>query len=105
MSIIKDVFGYSAGFMASIMYIPQIKKMYLTKSTDDISINMIFMVLLCSILWIAYGFYLMEWPVIITDIIILLQALLMLFFKIYYEKLCCCGKRTNSINHIVTTST
>ena len=105
MSMIKDVFGYSAGFMASIMYIPQIKKMYLTKSTDDISINMLSMILLCSILWITYGFYLMEWPVIITDIIILLQALLMLSFKIYYERLCCCGNRTNSINHIVTTST
>ena len=98
MSIIKDVFGYSAGFMASIMYIPQIKKMYLTKSTDDISINMLFMVLLCSILWITYGFYLMEWPVIITDIIILLQALLMLSLKMYHEKLLCCANRTNSIN-------
>ena len=96
--MLKDIFGYSAGFMASIMYIPQIKKMYLTKSTDDISINMIFMVLLCSILWITYGFYLMEWPVIITDIIILLQALLMLFFKIYYEKLYCCTDRTDSID-------
>ena len=40
--MLKDIFGYSAGFIASIMYFPQIKKMYETKSTDDISMNMIF---------------------------------------------------------------
>lgn len=95
--MLKDFFGYSAGLIASIMYIPQIKKMYLTKSTDDISMNMIFMLLLCSVLWITYGVYLMEWPVIITDIIIFLQVFIMLCLKIHYEKLCLCN-RTNSIN-------
>mgnify|MGYP001440421555 CR=1 FL=1 len=106
--MLKDFFGYSAGFIASIMYIPQIKKMYLTKSTNDISMNMIFMLLLCSILWITYGVYLMEWPVIITDIIIFLQVFIMLCFKIYYEKLCFYNRtsnRTNGINQIITTST
>jgi len=96
--MIKDIFGYSACFIASIMYIPQIKKMYVTKSTDDLSMKMIFMLILCSILWIIYGFYLMEWPVIITDVIILLQVLAMLSLKIYYEKLLCCSGRTNSIH-------
>lgn len=95
--MLKDLFGYSACLIASIMYIPQIKKIYLTKSTDDISMNMIFMLLLCSVLWIIYGVYLMEWPVIITDIIIFIQVFIMLCLKIYYEKLCLCN-RTNSIN-------
>lgn len=95
--MLKDVFGYSAGFIAAIMYFPQIKKMYITKSTDDISMNTIFLLIICSILWIIYGIYLMEWPVILTDIIILLQVLTMLSLKIYYEKLCCCRNRANSI--------
>ena len=96
--MLKDIFGYSAGFIASIMYFPQIKKMYETKSTDDISMNMIFLLIICSVLWIIYGIYLMEWPVILTDVIILLQVLTMLFLKIYHEKLCCCGNRTDCIN-------
>ena len=96
--MLKDIFGYSAGFIASIMYFPQIKKMYITKSTDDISMNMIVLLIICSVLWIIYGIYLMEWPVILTDVIILLQVLTMLFLKIYHEKLCCCTDRTDSIN-------
>ena len=102
--MLKDIFGYSAGFIASIMYFPQIKKMYITKSTDDISMNMIFLLIICSILWIIYGVYLMEWPVILTDFIILLQVLTMLFIKIYYEKLCCFRNRADSVDHIITTS-
>ena len=90
--MLKDVFGYSAGFIAAIMYFPQIKKMYITKSTDDISMNTIFLLIICSILWIIYGIYLMEWPVIITDVIILLQVLTMLSLKIYHEKLYCCHR-------------
>ena len=98
MSMIKNVFGYSAAFIASVQYIPQIKKMYITKSTDDISMNMIFICAFGSILWITYGIYLMEWPVILTDIIILLELSAMLSLKIYHEKLLCCADRTNSIN-------
>jgi MtN3 and saliva related transmembrane protein len=101
----KDIFGYSAAFMASIMYVPQIKKMYITKSTHDVSINMLSMALFCSILWIIYGFYLSEWPVIITDLIIFSQVLSMLSLKIYHEKLYCCRNRTNTINHVITTPT
>ena len=103
--MLKDVFGYSAGFIASVQYIPQIKKMYLTKSTNDISMNMIFICAFGSILWITYGIYLMEWPVILTDVIILLQVLTMLFLKIYHEKLCCCRNRTDSVDHIIAAST
>ena len=102
--MLKNIFGYSAGFIASIMYLPQIKKMYITKSTDDISINMLVLLIICSILWIIYGIYLMEWPVIITDVIILSQVLTMLFIKIYYEKLYCVRNRTDSVDHIITTS-
>jgi len=91
----KDIFGYSAAFMASIMYVPQIKKMYITKSTHDVSINMLSMGLFCSILWI----------VIITDLIIFSQVLSMLSLKIYHEKLYCCRNRTNTINHVITTPT
>jgi MtN3 and saliva related transmembrane protein len=103
--MLKDVFGYSAGFIAAIMYFPQIKKMYITKSTDDISMNTIFLLIICSILWIIYGIYLMEWPVIITDVIILLQVLTMLSLKIYHEKLYCCRNRANSIDQVITAST
>ena len=94
----KDIFGYSAAFIASVQYIPQIKKMYITKSTDDISMNTIFICAFGSILWITYGIYLMEWPVILTDITILLELSAMLSLKIYHEKLLCCADRTNSIN-------
>jgi len=100
--MLKDVFGYSAGFMAAVMYFPQIKKMYITKSTEDISMNTIFLLIICSILWIIYGIYLMEWPVILTDVVILLQVFTMLFLKIYHEKLWCCRNRTDSIDHIIT---
>lgn len=103
--MLKEFFGYSAGFMASIMYIPQIKKMYLTKSTHDISINMIFLLLLCSTLWVIYGLYLNELPVILCDSIVFLEIITMLSLKIYYEKLYCCRNRTNSIDQVITTST
>ena len=79
--------------------------MYITKSTDDISMNMIFLLLICSVLWIIYGIYLMEWPVILTDVIIFLQVSTMLFLKIYHEKLCCYRNRTDSVDHIITAST
>ena len=80
--MLKDVFGYSAGFIAAIMYFPQIKKMYITKSTDDLSMNTIFLLIICSILdsYFEYNF-------IIKYTILFFNLVFIIFFNYRRKKI------------------
>ena len=74
--------GLMAAATGGISLFPQVLKVLETKSTKDISREMI-IILACSILlWLVYGILLKNFPIIIANSFGFVQALIILFYKI-----------------------
>jgi MtN3 and saliva related transmembrane protein len=81
-----DIVGYFGSFLTSVTFIPQVYKTWKTKSAGDLSLTMMFIVLLSCIVWLIYAIALMLWPVIIANAIIGLLSLMLIYFKFTFKK-------------------
>jgi len=80
-----EIIGYMAGTLGIIAFLPQVIKSWKTKSTRDISLGMFILLILSVSLWITYGFFIKNIPVISTNIFIGAMILIILFFKLKYK--------------------
>ena len=77
-----DYAGYAAALCTTGAYIPQVLKVWRTRATQDISLKM-FLVLVTGLsLWLTYGIYRGEWPLIAANSITLCLASTILYFKL-----------------------
>jgi len=72
------------GVVTGLANIPQIIKIFRRKSAKDLSITTNTIFLLSSIVWLLYGFQLINYPLIIANIIyIITYSLIIIGFLIY----------------------
>ena len=77
-----DYAGYAAAICTTGAYIPQVLRVWRTRSTGDISL-MTFLVLVTGLaLWLVYGFWKNEVPLIAANGVTLVLAGTILAFKI-----------------------
>ncbi len=81
-----EVVGHVGAFLSSITLIPQVYKVWKTKSVNDLSLNMMLIVFTSTIVWLVYAFALMLWPVILANGIICFLSTLLIYFKFAYTK-------------------
>ena len=74
--------GFMAAAMGGISLFPQVLKVLKTKSTKDISREMILLLAGSIFLWLIYGILLNNIPIIVANSFGLIQAIIILFFKI-----------------------
>ncbi len=72
----------AAGALTTIAYLPQVIKVWKTRSTHDISAGMFITLCLGLVMWTFYGFSINSTPVIIANIISFVLAFTVLVFKI-----------------------
>ena len=77
-----NIIGLAAAAMGGIALFPQVLKVLRTKSTKDISREMITILAGSIFLWLVYGILLSNLPIIIANFFGLIQAFIILFFKI-----------------------
>ncbi len=77
--------GLLAGVLTTVSFVPQVFKIWQTKSAQDFSASML--IAFCSgiFLWLIYGFYIRALPVILANAITLFLAGIILFFKLKYK--------------------
>jgi MtN3 and saliva related transmembrane protein len=82
---IVTLIGLIAGTLATISFVPQVIKVWKTKSTRDISLGMF--VLFCTgvFLWLVYGLMINSLPVILANAVTFILASVILYFKIKYK--------------------
>ena len=82
-----DILGYTAGFVTSLTFLPQVIKTWRDKSAKDISLMMFLIAALKEIMWIAYGFLLTptNWVIIATNSVVLAMSTIMIFLKLRYN--------------------
>ncbi|MBS1556556.1 MAG: SemiSWEET family sugar transporter [Bacteroidota bacterium] len=81
-----EAVGHFGAFLTSVTFIPQVYKVWKTRSVGDLSLTMMLIVLLSTLVWLTYAFALMLWPVIIANSIVCILSLLLIYFKVAFAK-------------------
>ncbi len=81
-----DVLGYSAGFITTLTFLPQVIKTYKEKSAKDISLNMFLIAATNEVMWIVYGALKNDMVIVLTNVVVLAMSLIMIFFKLRYGR-------------------
>ena len=81
-----DSIGLLAGLLTTTAFIPQVWKIYRTKSGNDISARMFSLFSVGLVLWLIYGILLRSLPLIISNVFTLALALTIIALKIRYRE-------------------
>ena len=81
-----DGIGLVAGLLTTTAFIPQVWKIYRTKSGKDISGRMFSLFSFGIVLWLVYGILLKSVPLILSNVVTLILSLTILWLKIRYRR-------------------
>jgi MtN3 and saliva related transmembrane protein len=84
--ILIDFFGYSSGVLVGITLVPQIIKVFRTKSTKDLSFVFLIISLLAAVFKLIYGVLINQLPIVVTAPIIGTKTIVILIAKCIYDK-------------------
>ena len=82
----SEVVGHIGSALSSITFMPQVYRVWKTKSVGDLSLTMMLIVFVSTIIWLVYGFAKSLWPVIICNSIICALSLVLIYFKIIFSR-------------------
>jgi MtN3 and saliva related transmembrane protein len=80
----EQVVGLSAGILTSVSSLPQLIKIAKEKEAKDVSLKMLFILLAGVALWIVYGIFKKDIPVIATNSLSFLLNCTLLILRIIY---------------------
>jgi MtN3 and saliva related transmembrane protein len=81
---LPEYIGYIAGFLTTFCYVPQLLKVFRTKSTRDISLLFAVLVFIGCAAWLIYGIFLSLLPVIIWNAIVLVFDAILIGAKLKF---------------------
>ena len=67
----SDLIGMIAGTLTTIAFVPQVWRVWKTRSTKDISLSMDLVFTAGVVFWLAYGLMLGAWPIIVANVVTL----------------------------------
>ena len=77
--------GILAGVLTASSMLPQLVKVIKNKEADDISMKMLVVLMSGIAMWIVYGIFRDDWPIIITNSFSLLVNITLTFFRVKYR--------------------
>ena len=77
--------GFIAGILTTVGFLPQVIKSYRSKSARDVSLRQPVLLLAGMSLWLAYGFHLKDWAIIIANVVSILWNIVIVILKIRYD--------------------
>lgn len=80
-----ELVGSIAGTLTTVAYLPQVVKVYRTRSAGDLSWPTFVCLVFGIVLWIAYGWMLDQWPIVIANVLTLGLALAIVAGKVIYS--------------------
>ncbi len=85
MKELMPLLGLAAGALTTAALVPQVLKSYKTKSTKDVSLVMFICTMAGTLLWLAYGIYLRDFPIICANTITSALAAVVVALKLKYK--------------------
>ena len=77
-----EFFGFAAAFCTTAAYVPQVWRIWRTRSTQDISLGMFMVMTVGLIFWLVYGFAIGSLPVIVCNGATLVMTATILLLKL-----------------------
>lgn len=77
--------GLVAGALTTVSFLPQLFKIWQSKSASDLSFVMLLILNTGVFLWLVYGFLIGDTAVIVTNSLTLILACVILGFKLKYS--------------------
>ncbi len=81
-----DWLGTAAGACTTLSFVPQVLKVWRSRSARDISFGMYALFIAGLVLWLSYGVVLRAWPIIIANSVTLVLAFAILWMKLRYDR-------------------
>jgi len=78
--------GFVAGALTTIAFWPQLRRTWMTKSADDVSLGMLLTFTTGVLLWLVYGLLLKSWPIILTNLITFVLTVAILILKLWFRR-------------------
>jgi MtN3 and saliva related transmembrane protein len=79
-----NVLGFVAGLLTTAAFVPQVLKIWRTRSARDISLGMYWVFTSGVVLWLVYGLALGSLPIIVANVFTLVLSLAVLVMKLRY---------------------
>ena len=83
---IINIVGAAGGIVSSVTFLPQVVKIWKTKSAKDLSMGTLLFLVLNVSLWLLYGILTNLYPIIITNGIVLSMVFVMIYFKLTFKE-------------------
>ena len=80
-----DVLWTVAGILTTLSFVPQVVKIWKSKSAGDISFGMFLLFSAGILLWLIYGILIGAQPIIVANAVTLALALTIIVMKIRYK--------------------
>ena len=84
--ILIDFFGYSSGVFVGITLLPQVIKVFKTKSTKDLSHIFLALSLIAAASKFIYGILINQLPIVVTAPIIGIETLIIMIAKCVFDR-------------------
>ena len=84
MNTTASAVGYAAAILTTISFVPQVLKVWRTRSAKDVSLGMYSLFTLGIFIWLVYGVLIESWPVILANFITLVLAGMVLAMKLKF---------------------
>jgi MtN3 and saliva related transmembrane protein len=79
-----NILGFMAAFLTTVAFLPQVLKVWRSRSTKDISLPMLVAFIAGVSLWLVYGLVVKAAPIVVANGITLILNLLILRCKLKY---------------------
>jgi MtN3 and saliva related transmembrane protein len=83
---LTDTIGFISATLTTIAFIPQVVRVWKTKSARDVSLGMYALFNTGVALWLYYGLLIESWPIIAANCITLLLAGAIMVMKIVFDR-------------------
>ena len=80
-----ETLGLVAGFLTTVAYVPQVVKIWRSKSAKDVSLRTFACLTLGIVTWIAYGMAKHDLPLVLWNVVTLALAAAILAMKLKYR--------------------
>ena len=85
MNSITSTIGFIAAILTTVAFVPQVLKIWRTRSAKDISLGMYSLFTLGIAAWLVYGVLIDSWPVILANLVTLMLAGSVLVMKLKFS--------------------
>lgn len=79
---LADLLGMIAGILTTVAFVPQVWRVWKTRSTRDISLGMYLVFTTGVGFWLIYGLVLGAWPIIVANSVTLILTGTVLVLKL-----------------------